>query len=83
MMHLLPPGYPIGKLPPEVLNAMMANKVPDFSVLPDDLQVYIHNNIDKFVKEFNKIVSCSFYPSHSTSSQKFFISAKHYHRRST
>lgn len=81
MMHLLPPGYPIGKLPPEVLNAMMANKVPDFSVLPDDLQVYIHNNIDKFVKEFNKIVSC--YLFYSTISQKFFISAKHYHRRST
>jgi hypothetical protein len=56
MMSLLPPNYPIGKIPPQVIKAAMANELPDFSLLPDDLQLYIRNNIDKFARQQTNIV---------------------------
>lgn len=52
MWNLLPPGYDISKLPKEVIQAAMRGEMPDITLLPADLQMYIRDNLDKFVDNY-------------------------------
>ncbi|GMS97750.1 hypothetical protein PENTCL1PPCAC_19925, partial [Pristionchus entomophagus] len=47
MVQLLPPGYDIGRIPPEFIESIMASRVPDLSLLPPDLQDYFNAGKDE------------------------------------
>ncbi|KAI1726862.1 leucine rich repeat domain-containing protein [Ditylenchus destructor] len=53
MMKLLPRGYNLSKLPPEIMKSVMAGDFPDLSLLPMDLQQYIMENLDDLLKKFS------------------------------
>lgn len=74
MMKLLPPGYDLSKVSPEVTKAVMRGEMPDISLLPLDLQNYIRENMDTMFRSFSNTVSLFelFY---------LFLLAKHLCRR--
>uniref|UniRef100_A0A0N5ATT8 LRRCT domain-containing protein n=1 Tax=Syphacia muris TaxID=451379 RepID=A0A0N5ATT8_9BILA len=57
LLKLLPPNYDLAKIPNEVIQAVSRNELPDFGLLPADLQKHlitnIHNVITTFVDEKN------------------------------
>ncbi|KAI6178493.1 Leucine Rich repeat-containing domain protein [Aphelenchoides besseyi] len=52
MLKLLPPGYNISRIPPDVIQAAMRGEVPDLTRLPSDLQNYIKDNWEKTFNTF-------------------------------
>lgn len=46
MMKLLPPGYDLRKLPPEVIKAVMNGQLPDLSLLPMDVLQHLKDNFN-------------------------------------
>lgn len=70
MFNMLPPGYNISKIPKEVIQQVTNGEMPDFALLPRDLQViissvsrthffqeHIHHNFEKFVDIYGSAVS--------------------------
>jgi len=49
LFNMLPPGYNISKIPKEVIQSVMRGEMPDLTLLPADLQIYIRDNLDKFI----------------------------------
>lgn len=52
MMNLLPPGYDIKKIPKEVFEAVARGEIPEFRLLPSDLQHYLLANSQKLFSSF-------------------------------
>lgn len=53
MFQLLPPGYNISRIPPDVIKAAMRGEVPDLTRLPSDLQNYLKDNWEKVFNKFD------------------------------
>ncbi|VDD92613.1 unnamed protein product, partial [Enterobius vermicularis] len=49
LLKLLPPNYDITKIPNEVMQTVSKNEIPDFALLPADLQQHLMNNIHNVV----------------------------------
>lgn len=41
VMRMLPPGYNISKIPKPVIDALFRGEVPDFTLLPSELQQHL------------------------------------------
>lgn len=52
-MKLLPPGYDLRKLEPEVIKSVMNGQLPDLSQLPTDILQHIKDNLDTIIKELS------------------------------
>ncbi|KAI1714558.1 leucine rich repeat domain-containing protein [Ditylenchus destructor] len=50
---MMPPGYDLSKMSPEVMKSVMAGELPDMSLLPRDLQKHIVENLDELLKHFS------------------------------
>ena len=57
MFNLLPPGYDLSKIPPEVVDQILHGELPDFTKLPSDIIDYLRENGDKLFNSVN-LVSC-------------------------
>ena len=57
MFNMLPPGYNISKIPKEVVQAAMRGEMPDLTLLPSDLQLYLRDNLDKMIANYGGSVS--------------------------
>ena len=60
LLKLLPPNYDITKIPNEVMQTVSKNEIPDFALLPADLQQHLMNNIHNVVNALaDKVTSTS------------------------
>jgi len=53
MFNLLPPGYNLSKIPPEVINQILHGELPDFTKLPSDIIDYLRENGENIMNSFN------------------------------
>ncbi|VDK49177.1 unnamed protein product [Anisakis simplex] len=53
MLKLLPQGYDIGKIPREVMEAVSRGEIPDFNLLPRDLQEHFIQNSYRLFSSFS------------------------------
>uniref|UniRef100_F1KTD1 Leucine-rich repeat-containing protein 15 n=1 Tax=Ascaris suum TaxID=6253 RepID=F1KTD1_ASCSU len=53
MLKLLPPGYDIRKIPKEVMESVGRGEIPDFNLLPSDLQQYFVANSQRLFSSFS------------------------------
>jgi hypothetical protein len=56
MFKMLPPGYNISKLPPQVVQAVMRGEMPDLTLLPPDLQQHLKDNWETMFSAFGDTV---------------------------
>lgn len=49
MLKLIPPGYNLSRLSPEVMQAVMDGKMPDLRLLPTDFLSYLRDHIDDVI----------------------------------
>lgn len=53
MFNMLPPNYDISKLPKEVIQSVARGEMPDLSLLPPDLLMYLRDNFEKLVGAYD------------------------------
>lgn len=54
MIKLLPAGYNFSQISPEIIHSVLQGKLPDFRILPADLQnIFIKKVVDKMQNEVN------------------------------
>ena len=61
MFNLLPPGYNMSKIPPEVIGQILHGELPDFTKLPSDVIDYLRENGDKLFNSVNFVSFCFIY----------------------
>ena len=55
LMKMLPPKYDVRKIPEEVVQSISKGEVPDFDLLPKDLQDHLMANFQEFLNNFMKV----------------------------
>ncbi|KAH7723451.1 leucine Rich Repeat family protein [Aphelenchoides avenae] len=55
MLKLIPPGYNLSRLPPEVMQSVLRGDMPDLRLLPSDLLSYLRDHIDDLIIAFGPI----------------------------
>lgn len=55
MLKLIPPGYNLTRLPPEVMQSVLRGDMPDLRLLPSDLLSYLRDHIDDLIIAFGPI----------------------------
>lgn len=57
VMRMLPPGYNISKIPIPVIDALFRGEVPDFTLLPSELQQHLLRNGHRLITALSTNVS--------------------------
>ena len=55
VFDLLPPGYNLSKIPPEVIYQILRGELPDVTKLPSDIIDYLRENGDKLFNSVNSV----------------------------
>lgn len=57
VMKMLPPGYNISKIPKAVIDALFHGEVPDFTLLPSELQQHLLTDGHRLITALSTDVS--------------------------
>lgn len=76
VIRMLPPGYNISRIPKPVVDSLFRGEVPDFSLLPEELQQYLLEDGHRFIAALSKDVSDNFLVTSTKKNQWFGVTER-------